>query len=184
MKPSLEKMKDVSEDINEFIKNRDWSGAINLLLCNAEIYPDEYWPNTILAQMYMNKKQYDKALHYGSKAMDMNPDDYLVIYNYADALMYNGRLEEGIALMKKIVDENIFEIAYGPYGEGLKYAKRLVGDSLASIGYAYLEQGDVEKARMYFKKHLAQRQRGIHSSFRKKIIERELDLYGNQDVSD
>ncbi len=174
MKPTIKEMKEVSAKVNSAIDNREWDKAIDILLLNSEKHPEEYWPYMMLAHIYVELEQPEKALHYSSISIGMNSDDPLVAYNYAGILMYNNQLEKGIELMKEIVNDDLRYIAYGPYGEGLKYAKSLLMDSLASIGYAYLELGDKKNACKYFKQHLKKRQRGISSSFTKKQISDEL----------
>ena len=56
----------------------------------------------------------------------------------------------------------------------MKYAKSMVNDSIALLGYAYYDLKDFKKAKGYFVKHLENRKRSICSDFTKSQIKKML----------
>ena len=165
-------MRETSDCINEFIQSDNWDQAEELLLKNIDLFPDEYWLYTTLSEIYSGKREYEKAFIYSKKAMEMNSTDILVIYNYAEGLLRFDKTWEAIKLFNRIINTDIEVIAYGKYGEGMKYAKSKINDSIALLGYAYYDLKDNKRAQKYFTQHLENRKRGIYSDFRKKQIEK------------
>jgi len=93
MELTLDYMKNLSDSINLFIQKDDWNQAEELLLKNIGLFPEEYWLYTTLSEVYLVKKEYEKSFIYSKKAIEMNPRDVLVIYNYAESLLKTCKIQ-------------------------------------------------------------------------------------------
>ena len=75
-----------------------------------------------------SKKVGNKAdcLKYATSAFAREPNDPLVKYNYAVALMYCGRNEDALAQFEGLVALGLDYIAYSEHGEGMRWAKKIM----------------------------------------------------------
>lgn len=92
-------------------------------------YPKEYYYKTVLAEYYRNAGDFRNSLKYAKKAFDMEPDDMLVVYNYASALHANRHNEEALLYCNVIISKGLDYIAYSEHGEGIRRARRLLRDT-------------------------------------------------------
>ena len=172
--------KEFSEKLNAFFDDDKWLDAKELLENEVKKYPKEYFLITSLAKVCYNLKLYEESLRYAVDAMKIEPDDVLVIYDYGCALSALNRNSEAIRQWNKIIEKDIDEIAYGDFGEGLRWAKSIINDSRYRMAICTLEIGNKEKAKKLIKEHLANRQRGIYSDFTKKrVINKQKSLIEN-----
>jgi adenylate cyclase len=81
----------------------------------------------LLCALYIRKKEYDKAIAEGERAVALNPGGTSVLLNYARSLTVAGRPEEGIPLFQKAIRLNPFgpHQLYREFGHALRYAGRL-----------------------------------------------------------
>jgi adenylate cyclase len=61
---------------------------------------------SLLGFLYCQKREYDKAIAEGERALLLNPTDALVIAYYASSLLFAGRPEEAIPLLQKAIRLN------------------------------------------------------------------------------
>ena len=117
-------------------RESNWTGMIKMLKKYAMKYPNEYYVyQQLAATLYIESiAQYQLAFQYAERAMSMEPNDDLNIYTYACALYYVGQLEKSFEYFTKIIKKDILEIAYGEHGEGVRYAKQLINDSVYMTG--------------------------------------------------
>jgi len=89
-------------------------------------YPKEYYFHVRLSEY--SKKVGNKAdcLKYATNAFAQEPNDPLVKYNYAVALMYCGRNEDALAQFEGLVALGLDYIAYSEHGEGMRWAKKIM----------------------------------------------------------
>jgi adenylate cyclase len=90
----------------------------------------------LLGFLYCQKREYDKAIAEGERAVLLNPTDALVIAYYASSLFYAGRPEEAIPLLQKAIRLN-------PIGSNWYYQ---------ALGNAYFATGRLEEAVSEYKK--------------------------------
>ena len=114
----------------------NWTGMIRMLKRYAMRYPNEYYIyQQLAATLYCDSvSQFKLAYKYAERAMIIEPDDDLNIYTYACALYYVGQLDKSLEYFTKIINKDIHEIAYGEHGEGVRYAKQLINDSVYMTG--------------------------------------------------
>jgi tetratricopeptide (TPR) repeat protein len=116
-------------------------------------------------------RNYNKALEFSEMALKIESSDFLVINNHACILsMMDGKELEAVKFLKKIINASIDKIAYGYYGEGMKWAKSLVNDNRVRLGLVYSSMNNKKMARKYLEEHLSNRQRGLFSNFEKKYV--------------
>jgi adenylate cyclase len=80
----------------------------------------------LLCALYIAKKEYDKAIAEGERAVALNPGGTSVLLNYARSLTVAGRPEEGIPLFQKAIRLNPFgpPHLYREFGHALRNAGR------------------------------------------------------------
>jgi adenylate cyclase len=80
----------------------------------------------LLCALYIAKREYDKAIAEGERAVALNPGGTSVLLNYARSLTVAGRPEEGIPLFQKAIRLNPFgpPHLYREFGHALRYAGR------------------------------------------------------------
>ncbi len=83
--------------------------------------------HALLCNLYSIKRDYDKAIAEGERAVALNPNNTANLVNYALVLIYTGRPEEAILLHQKAIRLNPFapSYLYGDFGQALRNAGRL-----------------------------------------------------------
>ena len=159
----------------------DWQGLKKMLKRYAVRYPNEYYVCQQLAEtLYIESiAQYQLAIQYAERAIIMEPDDDLNIYTYACALYYVGQLDKSYEYFNKIIDKDIHEIAYKEHGEGLRYARALINDSVYMAGVICQKQHKYEEAKGFFLRHLENRKPFQYSDFTKKQVMNHLSELEN-----
>lgn len=96
-------------------------------------YSKEYYLKTILSETY--KAVGDKAgcLTYAKAAFEQEPNDPLVKYDYAVALMFNGLSEDALLQFEELVALGLDYIAFSEHGEGVRWAKKLLRNTQKQI---------------------------------------------------
>jgi len=82
--------------------------------------------HVLLCMLYIIKREYDKAIAEGERAVALNPGGTTVLLNYARSLTVAGRPEEGIPLFQKAIRLNPFgpPTLYREFGHALRNAGR------------------------------------------------------------
>ena len=94
--------------------------------------------HALLGLLYTHKREYDKSITEGERAMALNPNGAYVIVRYSTILNFAGRAEEAIPLLQKA-------IRLDPHGPGFYYFH---------LGAALFLTGLFEQAVSAFKKAL------------------------------
>ena len=78
----------------------------------------------VLCALYIAKKEYDKAIAEGERAVALNPGWTLALLNYANSLTHAGRPNEAIPLFQKAIRLNPFgsSTLYREFGNALRGA--------------------------------------------------------------
>lgn len=169
------KLKQLSYKIFECFDTEDYAKAKRLLKKELENHPEEYWIVTNLAIVYYESGDFKKALEYSNKAMEMAPNDPLVLNYHAPILRVNDRFQEAIDTWMKVMNMSEEELANSRFGEGVKWAKSLVNDIRYNLGNAYSLLDDYATAVKYYQEHLSNRKRGMYSIYSKAEVQQELD---------
>ena len=112
---------------------KQWDKLVRYLKGVCKRYPKEYYFHVRLSEY--SKKVGNKAdcLKYATNAFAQEPNDPLVKYNYAVALMYCGRNEDALAQFEGLVALGLDYIAYSGHGEGMRWAKKIMRHTLRYI---------------------------------------------------
>ena len=122
---------------------RQWDKLVRYLKGVCKRYPKEYYFQVRLSEY--SKKVGNKAdcLKYATNAFAQEPNDPLVKYNYAVALMYCGRNEDALAQFEGLVALGLDYIAYSEHGEGMRWAKKIMRHTLRHIDDIKRSCGDL-----------------------------------------
>ena len=114
-------------------ETRQWDKLVRYLKGVCKRYSKEYYFQVRLSEY--SKKVGNKAdcLKYATNAFAQEPNDPLVKYNYAVALMYCGRNEDALAQFEGLVALGLDYIAYSEHGEGMRWAKKIMRHTLRYI---------------------------------------------------
>ena len=153
--------------------NSKWQVLKTYLMEMKIKYPSEYFICTELSNAYRMLGMYKESEQASMEAMRLEPNDVLVVYNYAVALYSNEKFSEAIVQLNRILKREINTIAYGVHGEGMKWAMSIKNDSLYLKAICQLNLGKLKEAYKLIVKHLAQRRRGVYSDFTKKQVTRK-----------
>jgi tetratricopeptide (TPR) repeat protein len=86
--------------------NARYQIAVDQLGTVIENFPDEFVLNIILALSYGQLNNYDDALPYVQKAVELNPGDFTSLYAYGFTLNQIDRKDEAITYLKKALEVN------------------------------------------------------------------------------
>ena len=153
--------------------NSKWQVLKTYLIEMKMKYPSEYFICTELSNTYHMLGMYKESEQASLETMRLEPNDVLVVYNYAVALYSNEKFSEAIVQLNRILKRKIDTIAYGVHGEGMKWAMSIKNDSLYLKAICQLNLGKLKEAYKLIVKHLAQRRRGVYSDFTKKQVTRK-----------
>jgi adenylate cyclase len=104
----------------------------------------------LLSALYLRKREYDKAIAEGERAVTLNPGATVSLVTYADSLSVAGRPEEAVPLFQKAIRLN-------PFGPSALYR---------NFGFALSNAGRFEEAVSAFKKALQLAPDDIFAHFR------------------
>ena len=118
--------KQIFKRLNKLEDAKQWDKLVRYLKGVCKRYPKEYYFHVRLSEY--SKKVGNKAdcLKYATNAFAQEPNDPLVKYNYAVALMYCGRNEDALAQFEGLVALGLDYIAYSEHGEGMRWAKKIL----------------------------------------------------------
>lgn len=154
---------------------RKWQELIVFLEENSRLYPNEYFIFTILSEVYCKIDNKEKALATSERAMAIEDRDILVLYNYAMSLVLNNRYSEAIVVFDRILNKRLKTVAYGHYGEGIKWTRSIFNDSRYLKGLCYKKLDNHKEAYRLIKLHLSRRKRGIYSDFTRRHVLKTLN---------
>jgi len=125
----------------------DNENRLKYLLLASESNPDTALGWVELGFYYRNLKDYDKALKYFEKAINIDPTNINALTLYAECLDFDGKKEEAIAAYKKAIEVNPEEKAI-PFNLGLLLYKEANREKIETEERThYLKESEI-----YFKK--------------------------------
>jgi tetratricopeptide (TPR) repeat protein len=162
--------------IETLLKRKRWREARALIQDELVSAPTDHWLWTTLGLTYYEEKQYEKALECSKRAVELQPDCPLVLWDYAGTLSMNGREEAALAIWTLLLDMDLEDVAYGECSEGMDWALQLINDVHYRMGHYFLWKGRKEQALNSFKKYLHNREHGVGSIYDKKEVEKHVAL--------
>lgn len=112
--------------------------SISILIVMLKLYPESSEANSLLAINYMDKGEYNLALDYYNKALELNPDNLNYLHGKATAMKYLNKIEESKKILEYIVSKDSSLI-----------------QSATSLGMIYLQEKNFHKGmELYSKRSL------------------------------
>ncbi len=168
--------------LNDYYNDQEYKKVIRLGESMLHKYNDDHYLLTVVGSSYNEIGKHQQALKYSKKAYESDCKCPLVLWDYACALDLSGSTEKAIQLWKKLVSIGVNGIVNNECGEGVKWAKSTVLDSLFRIARCYAYLNDSKNAKYYYTKHLKMRKRGLPSLYSLKEVNndvKELELSHN-----
>ena len=109
-------------------------------------YPSEYFICTELSNTYHMLGMYKESEQASLEAMRLEPNDVLVVYNYAVALYSNEKYLKAIVQLNRILKRRINSIAYGVHGKGLKWVMSIKTRLFISKGYLSIKSWKLKRS--------------------------------------
>lgn len=142
----------------------DYRHLEKYLLKKLEEFPDEYYINSCLANCYSLLGKPQREIQHAQAAYEANKHDPLCIYVLARAHMNNEQWSDAICVVDQLLGMDLREVAFGPYGEGKRWARELINDAIYIKAWALHQIGENAAATELAKIHLDHR-KGIMSEF-------------------
>ena len=114
----------------------DADKSSELITKAVEIAPEDFNANMAAGQIFIRKKQPDKALPYLQKAVELNPENSAVIRNLAQTYYDLDNIEESISTYKKAI-QTTFDL-------------KAKADLHFNLGVLYNQVGDFDQAEDHF----------------------------------
>lgn len=153
-----------SEHLKKLWTSADLKKIKKYLLRKLYAFPDEYFLHLSLVDVFERMEDNPTALIHAKAAFCQAEYDPLCIYTYAKILMKNSQFIEALIIINKLLLTDLKEIAYGPNGEGMRWAKSLLNDALYIKSYSLNAIGEKEESYIIINEHKSHR-KGIYSDF-------------------
>jgi len=160
--------------IESLIGQKRWREARAMIQEELISAPTSHWLWTTLGLTYYEQKKYKKALECSKRAVELQPDCPLVLWDYAGTLLMNGRSEAALAIWTLLLEMDMEQVAYGECSEGMDWALQLINDVHYRVGSYHLWKGQEEQARISFDKYLHNRKHGVGSIYDKREVQERL----------
>jgi tetratricopeptide (TPR) repeat protein len=158
------------ERIESLLEKSRWVEARALIRKELKQTPSDHWLMTRLGMTYYEQRHYKKALEVIQRALKLTPRCPLVLWDYASCLDMLEREQEAIHIWRRLMRRGIDAVAYGPCGEGKRWARALINDCRYRLGLAFADIGNRRAALYYLHRHLKNR------------VSSRGSIYGAQDV--
>lgn len=165
--------KTISRVIEELYQKEQWARVRALIQRELKKDPNDHWYLTRLSGTYYEEHKYKKALQASNKAVRLAPKCPLALWDRAGILDMLGQHAQAIAIWRKLIKRGSKEVAYGPCGEGLVWAKSLVNDCRYRIANTYRRLGNKNQARLYYAAYMKQRALKVKSIYDKRTVKKQ-----------
>lgn len=148
--------------------------AIPLLKKALRKDSDDHWLLTRLASCYYEMRQFKKAFTFSERALLLCPRCPLVLWGHAGTLHMLGRIKGAISIYQYLRRLGVKRIAYGPCGEGEKWAASHLADCSFALADCHFALNRHQRAKIYLKDHVRRRaqSKSIYSMNLVKKLER------------
>ena len=149
---------------------RKWEELVSYLKPLADKYSEEYFIMSELANAYCCLDKAEDALFYAQLAYEIERHDIIVLFSLGWAYVENKMYPEAIDFFNRILRKRVKDVAYGPHGEGMRWALSFHIDAFYWKAICVMEMGDYKEALRLINLHLRKRMRGVYSDFKKRRI--------------
>jgi tetratricopeptide (TPR) repeat protein len=151
--------------IERLIEREQWAAARKAILAELNHEPDSHWLLTRLGLTYYEQRKYDKALEYAKRALRLQPNCPLVLWDYAGALAMLGKTRQALRVYQSLLDRGVESVAYDECGEGLDWAMALLNDCHYRMARWHEFLGDKKAAQLSYLKYLHNCSHGVASIY-------------------
>ena len=123
----------ILKKIDTLEQNNNKEKLVRYLKVVCKHYPQEYYLKTLLSEYCKSIGDKAGCLNYATAAFEIEPNDPLVMYDHAVALMVNGLFNDSLLQFEKIAALGIDYIAFSEHGEGVRWAKKLLRNTQCNI---------------------------------------------------
>ena len=166
--------KSFSERHDYFVRSGNHKEALALLKKELRFAEKDPWLLANIAMTYYDLNKYRIGMSYALKAYEISPKDPLIMHYYSILLNANGYRIKARDIWQLIAHMPINRLAFGPFGEGLRYARSLQADVYARIGFSYMADNDPINGAKFLKRHLSLRRSGQPSTFDRRYVKQQL----------
>jgi tetratricopeptide (TPR) repeat protein len=142
-------------EIEEAITLEDWSGARRIIRAVLRRSPADHWLLARLALTHYEERDYARALKYAMRAAEQAPYCPLVLWEIAGAMDMLEQSSAALRVYGKLTRKSLDDLAYGPCGEGLQWARGIMADGYYRIGRIHERQNRRKRAIAAFEKALS-----------------------------
>lgn len=131
--------RDIEKKLDSYISRKRKERYIQSLILE---WPNEMFLKNELATLYFEIEKYQQLIELGETCAKLDPYNHVMLFLLGKAFFVTENYERALFIFRKIVDIDSFFIAYGPFGTGMKDAKRIIRDSKGYMCYCYYNIGD------------------------------------------
>jgi tetratricopeptide (TPR) repeat protein len=168
------KVAERSRILNDLFKANKWIAAREVILEWLKQEPDDHWALTRLSSTYAEEGNFVKALELIEHALKIEPRCPLALSDYTEALYMNNRHDEAIRICKNLIRRGAKRIAYGKYGQGIRWSRSLINDRRYTLGLLYGSLGEYHLAAKFIKLHIANRNGNCPSVYKLREVKEDL----------
>jgi tetratricopeptide (TPR) repeat protein len=153
------------DEVEQLIAREDWAAAQRLLRSRLTREPGSHWLLARLSLTYYEQRQYQRALRYSARALEVAPRCPVVLWDHAGALQMLGRHAEAVSIYARLVRRDVDRLARGPCGEGRAKARGLIADCYFRASISLRALGRESASQRAFEEHLDMRGPGCRSIY-------------------
>jgi len=154
-----------AQRIEAAMDHEDWGRARRLIRRALENEPDSHWLMTQLSSALYEARQYEQAVEWSRKALELAPHCPLVLWDLAGGLDMTGHADEAIRIWRSLLDRGVQGIADDECGEGKRWSASLVNDCRFALGRTLHDVGRTKEGLKYLRDHLRHRRPGLPSIY-------------------
>lgn len=151
--------------IKTAIEKHRWAYAEQELLKCLKAKPNDIDLLDLLLSLYWQKQDDKKAFKIAKKVYLLEPNNPMVLWNYASCLSNIYKEKDSIELYNRILKQRDRVVAKNSDIRTVKRAKGFKLDIHVRVGQCYANIGDYEKALPYFKKYLKEKNKSVPSIY-------------------
>ena len=164
----------IPKRVEALYQHEHWAKARALILRELKKNPEDHWYLTRLSGTYYEDRKYQKALEVSDEAVKLAPGCPLVLWDRAGILEMTGRYSRAMAIWSRLLKRGVNSVAYGPCGEGMRWARSLLNDCRYRIGNSYRKRGKARQARAFYRAYMKFRSSGVPSIYGLRDVKKQL----------
>lgn len=147
--------------LDRFLRTGRYESARNL--CERWLVqdPSSHWIRCRLASCHRNMGETRRAIRELHRALELQPKCPLALWEMGLCYEILSDYAKAIRNYRAIVRQGAVSIANGPCGEGRRWSRGIVADSMYAIATCYRAAGNIRSARRWITRCALLRKRGV-----------------------